>query len=310
MIFSLAIALAIYLPLLLVITTVGVPTGQSIAAAAAENPEGIVAVAAQQFLGPFGYWLVIVAAILSMFSALQANLFAASHIARAMARDRTLPSPLSAVHQKRQTPIAAIGVTAALVCVILLVLPDVGAAGAASSLIFLLTFALAHWVAILVRQRSARRPPPFRAPLFPLVPVVGGLACIGLAVFQGFAVPMAGIVTVVWLSVGGILYLALFARRARVKDASSTAFDPELVTLRGRTPLVLVPIANPQNAEAMLILADALVPAEVGRVLVQTVVVAPENWQADDDPQPIEMSQAVVREVLRRRPRQPFPLKR
>ncbi len=38
---------------------------------------------------------MIVAAVLSMFSALQANLFAASRIARAMARDRTLPSPLS-----------------------------------------------------------------------------------------------------------------------------------------------------------------------------------------------------------------------
>jgi hypothetical protein len=86
MILSLAIALIIYLPLLFVIATVGTPIGHAINTAAADNPEGIVATAAQQFLGPFGYWLVIVAAVLSMFSALQANLFAASRIARAMAR--------------------------------------------------------------------------------------------------------------------------------------------------------------------------------------------------------------------------------
>jgi hypothetical protein len=175
----------------------------------------------------------------------------------------------------------------------------VGAAGAASSLIFLITFALAHWVAILVRQRSTRRPPPFRMPLFPVVPVIGGLACIALAVFQGIAVPSAGVISLTWLGVGGILFLALFARRARVKDAASTAFDPELVTLRGRTPLVLVPLANPQNAEAMITLADALVPAEVGRVLVQTVTVAPQDWRPDDAPEPIEKSQAVMRELLR-----------
>ncbi len=299
MVLSLGIALAIYLPLLFVITTVGTPPGQLIGAAAAEDPEGIVAIAAQQYLGRFGYWLVIVAAVLSMWSALQANLFAASRIAQAMARDRTLPSPLSKLHSKRETPTIAIAVTALLVSLILLVLPDVSSAGAASSLIFLITFALAHWVAILVRQRSIRRPPPFRMPLFPAVPVIGGLACIGLAVFQGIAVPSAGLITLTWLGVGGILFLALFARRARVKDASSTALDPELLTLRGRTPLVLVPLANPQNAEAMITLADALVPAEIGRVLVQTVAVAPANWQPDDDPTPIERSQTVLRELLR-----------
>ena len=63
-----------------------------------------MAVAARHYLGPFGYWLVIVAAVLSMFSALQANLFAASRIARAMARDRTLPSRLALLSARRGTP--------------------------------------------------------------------------------------------------------------------------------------------------------------------------------------------------------------
>jgi APA family basic amino acid/polyamine antiporter len=110
---------------------------------------------------------------------------------------------------------------------------------------------------------------------------------------------MAGFIAVIWLSVGSILFLSLFARRARVRDASSTALDPELMTLRGRTPLVLVPLANPQNAEAMIVLADALVPANVGRVLMQTVAVAPSNWQPDNDLGPIERSQTVHRELLR-----------
>ncbi len=299
MLLSLAIALAIYLPLLFLIATVGVPAGQSITTVAAAGPEGVVAASARHYLGPFGYWLVLVAAVLSMFSALHANLFAASRIARAMARDRTLPAPLAKLNTSRHTPVVAVGVTALLVCVTVLILPSVAAAGAASSLIFLVTFALAHWVAILVRQRSVHRPPPFRVPLFPLAPVVGGLACVGLAVFQGVMVPLAGTIAVIWLSVGGILFLALFARRARVIDVSSVAFDPELVTLRGRSPLVLVPIANPQNSPAMLALADALVPANVGRVLIHTVVVTPNDWRPDSDPAPIEKSQAVLRELLK-----------
>lgn len=299
MVLSLGIALAIYLPLLFVITAVGTPVGETIAEAAAQAPEGIVAIAAERFLGRFGYWLVVVAAVLSMYSALQANLFAASRIAQAMARDRTLPSPLSRIHSRRGTPAVAVAITALLVSVILLVVPDVGVAGAASSLIFLVTFALAHWISILVRQRSSDRPPPFRVPLFPLVPIAGGLACISLAIFQGIAVPSAGIITITWLTVGGILFLALFARRARVMDASSTAFDPELVTLRGRTPLVLVPIANPEHAAAMITLANALVPAAIGRALIQTVVAAPANWQPDEDTAPVERLHAVIDELLR-----------
>ena len=298
MILSLAIALAIYLPLLFVITAVGTPTGTSIAAAAAADTEAIVAVAAQQFLGRFGYWMVVVAAVLSMFSALQANLFAASRIAHAMARDNTLPSQLASLHTSRGTPAMALAVTAALVILILLVLPNVSAAGAASSLIFLLTFALVHGVAILVRIRSVRRPPPYRVPLFPVVPVVGGLACMGLAIFQGIAVPLAGTITVIWLGIGGVLFLGLYARRARRRDAANQALDPELLTLRGYTPLVLVPVARAENAAAMITLADALVPTEIGRVLVQTIAIAPPGWQPEEDPSPIERAQTVLHKVM------------
>lgn len=300
MVLSLGIALATYLPLLFVLATVGTPKDQTITSAAAQDPENIVAIAAQNYLGPVGYWLVMIAAFLSMFSALQANLFAASRIARTMARDRTLPSPLAMLSNKRSTPVIAVAVTAAVVVFLLVVVPDLAAAGAAASLVFLISFALAHWITILVRQRSIRRPPPFRTPLFPGVPIVGGLACIGLAVFQGIAVPAAGLIAAVWLGAGAILFLGLFARRARVMDASAAALDPELIELRGRTPLVLVPIANPRNAEVMVTLADALVPGDVGRVLTLTVAVVPPGWNSFEDSEPIERAETVLRELLKR----------
>ena len=299
MILSLVIALLIYLPLLFVITTVGTVDGQTIAEAAASDPEGIVAVAAENFLGPTGFWLVIVAAVLSMFTALQANLFAASRIALAMSRDHTLPAALSKVSETNRTPVYAVLATAGLVALLIGLLPDVATAGAASSLIFLITFAIAHWLSVLVRQRSTTRSPPFRSPWFPIVPVVGGLSCLALALFQGAAVPSAGSIALVWLGFGGLLFLALFARRARLMDVSSVAADPELSRLRGNTPLVLVPIANPQNAEAMITLADTLVPSEVGRVMLQTVVVAPDRWDPDTDPDPSDRSRLVLHELMR-----------
>ena len=64
--------------------TVGAPA-EGIATAAAANPAGLVAVAAERFMGPTGYWLVIVAGVLSMLSALNANLLGASRVAFSMA---------------------------------------------------------------------------------------------------------------------------------------------------------------------------------------------------------------------------------
>jgi amino acid transporter/nucleotide-binding universal stress UspA family protein len=296
---SLGIALAIYLPLLLVIATAGIPPGQSVTALSRESPETIVAAAAQNYLGIFGYWLVLVAGALSMLSALQANLFAASRVAMSMGRDRTLSPRLARLSPRRQTPASAVIVTALLVVAVLLIVPDVGAAGAASSLIFLITFALVHWITILVRQRSLRRPPPFRSPLFPLVPVAGGLCCAALAVFEGVAVPSAGRITLIWLSVGGLLFLVLFARRARLADESIAALDPELLRLRGRNPLVLVPIANPDSANSLMAVANTLAPPETGRVLTLTVSAVPtQGRRADDKRPPLENAQNVMHEVM------------
>jgi basic amino acid/polyamine antiporter, APA family len=272
MLLSLGAALAIYLPLLFIVITVGVPSGQSIADFSRENTQGLLAMAAQNYLGVAGFWLVIAGAVLAMLSALYANLFAASRMALAMARDRTLPHHLGFIHERRNTPTMAVIASGLPMLVLVLLLSNVAAAGAAASLIFLLTFTLVHWMAILARKRSGQRPPPFRLPWFPLIPVTGGIACALLGIFQGFVVPEAGLITGGWLVVGGLLYLTLFARRAGVVDAAAEALDPHLTRLRGRSPLVLVPVANPASAKGLVAVANALAPPGGGRALMLSVV--------------------------------------
>jgi APA family basic amino acid/polyamine antiporter len=298
MLLSLAAALAIYLPLLFIIATVGVEPGSSIAQMSRERPEVIVAVAVENYLGKTGFWLVLVAALLSMLSALQANLLAASRVALSMAKDHTLPAALGEIDARYNTPVMAICASALTLATILLVVPDVASAGAAASLIFLVSFALTHWTSILARRRRTS-PAPFQTPLFPLVPIVGGLCCVGLAVFQGFSVPSAGLTASIWLGLGALLYRALLDRRARVVDASAEAHDPQLMAYRGRSPLVLVPIANPASAAAMVGVAHALAPPGVGRVLLLSVV-APRagDWQPGETLPQLAAMQAVLGEAV------------
>ena len=274
MFLSLACALAIYLPLLLLVAAVGTEPGDSVDELARRNPETIIAIAGKRFLGITGYWLVIIAALLSTLSALQANLMAASRVALSMARDRTLPSVLAELHSERRTPVIAIATTTLTLAAILFMVPDLASAGAAASLIFLLSFTLAHITTYLARKRGGTEDAPYKTPWFPLVPLVGGLACALMAVFQAILVPDATGILAIWVGLGIILYWSLFARRAELADAATAALDPSLVSLRGHSPLILVPIANPQHTPALVSIANALAARNVGRILLLSVVPA------------------------------------
>lgn len=298
MVLSLAVAMGIYLPLLFVVSTVGVHPGQSIQEMSVRDPETVIAAAAFNFLGPAGFWLVVIAAILSMLSALHANLFAASRVALTMARDRTLPHFLARINPRLGTPIPAIWLTALFVIIVVLTIPNVAAAGAAASLIFLISFALVHVTAILARRRRPSPAGSFSAPLFPIIPAAGAAACTALAVFQGFTVPSAGLIATLWLALGGALYLFLFARRAQIVDAAAEGIDPQLVQMRGKSPLVLVPIANPGNAAAMVGIANALAPPGIGRVLLLSVVPPPDVWLPGQSPPQLLDAESVIRESL------------
>jgi len=270
---TLAVGLAIYIPLLFLMSTVGVLPGESITEMSRENPETVLAVAAQNYLGAFGFWLVLVAGIFSMLSALQANLFAASRISLKMAKDRTLNHHLSNINEKFGTPVTSILVTCGIVALLVLILPDLASAGAASSLIFLITFALAHLIMILMRNRGYKESETFRAPFFPALPVVGIITCMGLAIFQAIVVPAAGFIAMLWLLIGAVLFVSFFVKKAQTIEASEQALDPDLVRLRGLSPLVLLPISNPANAESMVFLANALAPPVIGRILLHSIVI-------------------------------------
>lgn len=292
MFFSLGSALAIYLPLLFLIVAAG-SSDHPVTAMAEENPEILVAAAARNFLGPTGYWLVVAAGLLSMLSALQANLLAASRFARTMGSDRTLPHRYSILTPRTGTPTAAVRLTAVVVAFLLVAVPDVAAAGAVASLIFLVSFAVTHVIAYLARKRTGRSGG-YNTPWFPAVPAIGGTACMAIGLYQAVAVPSAGVLAALWLSAGAILYALYLAPRARIVDASSEALDPQMVRLRGRQPLVLVPIANPANAQTLVTMAKSLAPPDVSRVQLLSVVGPPGPHEENTAPKEIVDAQLVL----------------
>ncbi len=74
--------------------------------------------------------------------------------------------------------------------------------------------------------------------------------------------------------------------------------DPELVRLRGRAPLVLVPIAKPSSTAAMVALANAITPPRVGQVLLHSVVQPPGMWERGDLAQQLVDVEAILDQSL------------
>lgn len=277
MVSTVLIGLIVYIPLLFVVSTVGLSEGGNVADMAAEYPETFVAIAARNFMGEFGFWLVLVAGVFSMLSALQANVFAASRMALSMASDGHLLPSFASLHPIKGTPVKAVWASVGIIAILAIALPNVAAAGAASSLIFLLSFTLAHLIMILLRRRSSGFEEPeehniFRVPLFPYLPIAGMVACIALAIFQAIAEPAAGVITLLWLVVGSVLFVLFFLQKAQVYDASDQALNPELVRLRGKSPLVLLPVSNPDNADSLFFVAQALTPSSVSKVLLLSIL--------------------------------------
>jgi basic amino acid/polyamine antiporter, APA family len=280
---SLAIALGIYIPLMLVVTSVGIPPGaESAATFARGDPDTFFAVAASGYLGSFGFWLVTVAAILSTLSALRANLLAGSRLTLAMARHRTLPRALEGLHSSTRAPVPAIAFACISTALVILMVPGLAAAGAAASLIFLISFGLTHFCAWQVRRRAGGRiRGAFTTPLYPLVPLLGIAACGGLVLFQLVIVPVAGLLLLLWLGFGAFVYAGFLSGRAEALDAAVAGGDPHLSRLRGDRPTVLVPLANPARAGGLASVASALAPRQVGRIVLHQVVVAGEQTEED-----------------------------
>jgi len=279
MFLSIGITLVVYMGLLFAVLTVGgsdpaQPAWRELGPAGDEA----VAIAARRFAGPLGGIVVVVAGLLATFSALTATLLAASRISYSMARDRALPRSMSLLHGKSAAPMNALVVSGVLVILVIAAAGNVEVAGAAASLIFLLSFGLTNAAGLLVRMRVGAGSG-YRAPLYPWLPLLGIAACLGLALFQVWSVPAASLIAIAWLLVGGVLYRISFARYARTVSARAETLDSSLIRLRGRSPLVLVPVANPERARPLLQFGYALATPDIDRLLAVTV--APFDREAE-----------------------------
>lgn len=167
------------------------------------NVDAPVSDAFRQVGLPWAEMLISVGAVAGITSVLLVTMLSQPRILLAMGRDGLLPrSFFGAVHPRFQTPWKSTILTGVFVGALsaflpLRVLADLVSIGT------LLAFVIVCAAVLIMRRTHPQAPRPFRAPLVPLVPILGIATCLLLM----FSLPVENWVRLfVWLAIGMLIY--------------------------------------------------------------------------------------------------------
>jgi len=228
--------------------------------------------AAENFMPSVGVLIIVFGGLLSTMSALNATVLASSRVAFSMGRERMLPPRLAVIHPIRRTPHIAVAVTGIILVAMAVTLP-IEVVGSAASLLFLLSFVLVNLSMIRIRRNEPELKG-FKAPLFPLLPILGVISNLGLAIFQFTFQPTAWYISLAWIAVGLVIYV-VYTTRTEAAEAPPEALIVHEEVVAVKEYSVLLPVANERQAHQLAILGAAIAKEKDGEVLALHVVRLP-----------------------------------
>lgn len=297
------LSLAIVVPLYILVAFVSIgavnpETGQATYAWLGQYAELGIIEAARQFM-PFGTFLLLIGGLLSTMSALNATTFSSTRVSFAMGRDRNLPDAFGDVNPLTRTPAKALAITGALIIVMAVVLPIEDVA-AAADIMFLLLFLQVNVAVITIRRKYGDRLRyGYLMPFFPIVPIIGIVTKLFLAIFLFNFSPIAWYFALAWLIVGFVVYYLY----ARPRVQSRTRTPVVLQERRMVEPLdgryhVLVAIANPDSLSVLLPPAIRAARENNGIILLLHVITVPPQLPLSAGRTYIENSRALTQTAV------------
>jgi len=268
---SLAIVVPIYLLVAFAALGAVVPEGMPSWQYLGEHKEtALVEVAKSFFKG--GGVMILLGGLFSTMSALNATIYSSSRVSFAMGRDRNLPSWFGSIHPKRKTPHWSILVSGVLSAFMAITLP-IEVVASAANIMFLLLFIQVQAALISLRKKRPEMKRGFRVPLVPLIPVVGILLQLGLAVFLFFYSPMAWLSAGVWIAIG----LGVFYTYSRRRDHAYAQVVAGREAAERREYRILACVGSPHRAGVVLQAAATIARRYDGELVVVSVVEVPDR---------------------------------
>jgi len=231
----------------------------------------LAVVGAARLFAPGGGVIVLIGGLLSTLSALLATIFSSSRVALAMARDHNLPAFLGKIHQEKKTPHLAIVSSAVIVIFMALALPIEDVASTAD-IMYLLLFLQVNVTLIRMRKTHPKLPRGFRVPLVPLIPALGIVTQLFIAVYLFVYSPTAWASVAAWLVMGVMVYKG-YASKTEAEALSVLALA-EAEAARKDYRVLVVPFLS-AHIRPLMRIACSLAKNYKGEVTALSVIEAP-----------------------------------
>ncbi len=244
--------------------------------------------AAGQFM-PYGVPLLIIAGLASTTSALNATVYSSSRVSFAMGRDRALPPQFEEIHPNKKTPHQAIFYSTILIIAMAVALP-IESVAVAADIMFIFLFLQVNWTVIKMRKTHPDLPRTYTIPYMPWPPLIGmvllvvllpflilelGLEAIGIGTGNEGLIALA--VTAIWMGLGLLVYYGYSTRKEEEKLEEETPTVATEQPAANRDSQLVVPIANPESAESLMLTAIDVARDMDAEIHVVSVVTVPQQ---------------------------------
>ncbi len=229
-------------------------------------------VEAARHISTWGSAMLLTGGLLSTISALNATIYSSSRVAFAMGRDYNLPEIFSHVHRRFKTPSGSL-ITSSLLIILMSILLPIEDIASSADIMFLFLFIFVNIALIHIRRRESKRLTGYRAPLFPLFPVMGIVTQTVLVIVMFAYSPKSFFMTLAWIGIGLSIYYGY--SRLKEKEVVGPRVIVEDKELAYKDYRLVVGIEDKKEVLSLMKIATALASANDGEIFLTHIISLP-----------------------------------
>ncbi len=176
-----------------------------------ENPTGLsgnpvlLADILEGVIGPFGFLIMVIAAIISTLIAINSSLGSAVSVISALARDRFFPEKIRKTKTKSDMPVFGLMISVILT-LLFTIFAGIGFTAEITNFIYFFALAFVNYAAVKLRRKRKELDRPFKAPFYPVLPIFLFICFIVFAVVLGIIISLEALILGLIILIIGFTY--------------------------------------------------------------------------------------------------------